>query len=155
MTDKTYKLTAPFDVRRNNENVQITELPLPEVVTVGLMRKVVASGSLLFAHELTEACAGLGPFEAAKLQTPDALGYISTIEGLLWPEPLPGFEMPEIKVFKALLKKITVEPNRPTEFVAQVLQHSGMARDDIDAMDYRAFAPAIPLVLEMFPGPKN
>ncbi|MDO9151108.1 MAG: hypothetical protein Q7U33_07000, partial [Methylotenera sp.] len=65
------------------------------------------------------------------------------------------FEMPEIKVFKALLKKITVEPNRPTEFVAQVLQHSGMARDDIDAMDYRAFAPAIPLVLEMFPGPKN
>ncbi|HYW57676.1 MAG TPA: hypothetical protein VE934_11990 [Polaromonas sp.] len=155
MQDTHYTLKHPFTARIKGQDEPFTTLPLPEVVTVGLMRKVQASGSLLFAHELTEACAGLGPFEAAKLQTPDAVGYIEAIEALLLPNEQAGFELPEIKVFKALLKKITVEPNRPTEFVAQVLQHSGMPRAEIDAMDYRDFAPVIETVLEMFPGPKS
>ena len=51
--------------------------------------------------------------------------------------------------------KITADVNQRTEFVAQVLALSGMKRADIDAMDYREFAPAVPLVLEMFPDPKN
>ena len=150
-----YLLQTPIKTRRNNQDETLAELPLPEQVTVGMMRKMTAKTSLLFAHELTELCAALGPFEASKLTTPDALAYVSTLEELLEPALEPGFDVPEIKVFKALLQKVTVNPDRPVEFVAQVLQASGMKRDEIDALDYRAFAPVVPLVLEMFPGPKN
>lgn len=150
-----YPLKKPFTARIKGADVEFIELPLPELITVGMMRKVVAPGSLLFAHNLTEVCAGLGPFEAAKLETQDALGYLHAMEELLVGNPVAGFELPEIKPFKALLQKITVEPSRAVEFVAQVLQLSGMKRADIDAMDYREFEPVISPVLELFPGPKN
>lgn len=155
MSETTYTLKHPFTARIKGADVEYTELPIPEVITVAMMRKVAAPGSLLFAHELTEVCAELGPFEAAKLQTPDALGYIEAVEDLLKGKNEAGFTIPEIKPFKALLQKITVEPRRSVEFVAQALQHSGMKRSDIDAMDYRDFVPAVTLVLEKFPGPKN
>jgi hypothetical protein len=150
-----YPLKKPFTARIKGADVEFIELPLPEVITVGTMRKVVAPGSLLFAHNLTEICAGLGPFEAAKLETQDALGYLHAMEELLVGNPVAGFDLPEIKPFKALLQKITVEPSRAVEFVAQVLQLSGMKRSDIDAMDYREFEPVVRPVLELFPGPKN
>lgn len=150
-----YTLQAPFSGRRNNETVQFTELPLPELVTVGMMRKLKPSTSMLFAHDFTELCAKLGPHEAAKLETPDAVGYMAAAIDLLTPAAEAGFDIPEIRPYKSLLQKITVDVNHPVEFVAQVLQHSGMARADIDAMDYRAFAPAVQIIVEIFPGPKN
>lgn len=150
-----YALKKPFVSRQKGKDVEYNELPLPDVVTVGMMRKIKTSTSLLFAHELTELCAGLGPFEANKLHTADALGYVSSIDALLEPRPVASFEIPAISAFKPLLMKVTVDPTRQIEFVAQVLQISGMKRADIDAMDYRDFIPAVPLVLEMFPDPKN
>ena len=155
MSETTYTLKHPFTARIKGADVEYTELPIPEVITVAMMRKITATGTLLFAHELTEICAGLGPFEAAKLKTPDALAYVEALEELLLGKEEPGFSIPEIKPFKALLQKITVDPRRSIEFAAQVLQHSGMNRADIDAMDFRDFEPAVPLVLEKFPGPKN
>lgn len=154
MPEVTYTLKKPFTARIKGADVEFTELKVPEIITVAMMRKVAAPGSLLFAHGITEVCAELGPFEAAKLETQDALGYLETLEDLLKGNDEPGFTIPEIKPFKALLQKITVEPTRSIEFVAQVLQHSGMKRSDIDAMDYRDFEPAVSPVLEMFPGPK-
>lgn len=151
----SYKLQVPFTGRRNNESVQFTELPLPELVTVGMMRKLKPSTSMLFAHDFTELCARLGPHEAAKLETPDAVGYMAAAIELLTPATEAGFEVPEIRPMKSLLQKITVDVNHPVEFVAQVLQHSGMDRAEIDAMDYRKFAPAVPTIMEIFPGPKS
>ncbi|MES2685740.1 MAG: hypothetical protein V4706_02900 [Pseudomonadota bacterium] len=150
-----YVLEHPFTARVNGVDTQVEQLAVPEIVTVGMMRKIAAGTTMLFAHELTEALAGLGPFEAAKLQTPDAIAYTKLVNPLLDAKAEPGFAIPEIKVFKALLKKITVDTDRKVEFVAQVLQHSGMKRADIDAMDFRDFAPAMPLVLELFPGPNS
>jgi hypothetical protein len=150
-----YLLQTPFKSRRDGADVMVTELPIPTVITVGMMRKITPKTSLLFAHDLTELCAGLSPFDGSKLTTPDALAYVTMLEPLLESAAEPGFELPEIKVFKALLQKVSVNPDRPTEFAAQVLQASGMKREDIDAMDYRSFAPAVPLVLELFPGPKS
>jgi hypothetical protein len=150
-----YVLKHPFTARLKGADVEFHQLDVPQLITVGQMRKVVGSTTMLFAHGLTEVLAGLGPFEAAKLQTPDAIGYVAQLDALMEARPEPGFVIPEIKVFKALLQKITVDTDRKVEFVAQVLQHSGMKRTDIDAMDYRDFAPAVPLVLELFPGPKS
>lgn len=153
-TPTVYQLKVPFIARQKGKDVEYTELPIPEVITVGMMRKLTPETSLLFAHDVTDMCAGLGPFESNKLHTSDALGYLEFISDLLEPKDEPSFEVPVISAFRPMLKKITVEAGRQIEFVAQVLQLSGMKRPDIDAMDYRDFAPAIPLVLGMFPTPK-
>lgn len=154
-TAAVYTLKVPFVTRQAGADVEYTELPIPEVITVGMMRKIKSSTSMLFAHELTEICAGLGVFEANKLATPDALAYTVAVAELLEPRDEPAFVIPKISAFKPLLMKVTVDADRRIEFVAQVLSHSGMKTDVINAMDYRDFAPAVPLVLEMFPGPKN
>lgn len=150
-----YTLKAPFTARQKGADVEYTELPLPEIITVGIMRKIKSSQTLLFAHDLTELCAGLGPFEANRLHTSDALGYVAAIDTLLEPNQEASFQLPEILAFKPLLMKVTADINQRIEFVAQVLALSGMKKDVINAMDYRDFAPAVPLVLEMFPDPKN
>ncbi|MNR63607.1 hypothetical protein D3C85_1859750 [compost metagenome] len=58
---------------------------------------------------------------------------------------------PTIKPVKALVAKITADFTRqPIEFCAQVLQHSGMKREVIDALDCRAFSPAVPGITSVF-----
>ena len=150
----SYTLKVPFTARQKGADVEYPELPIPEVITVGMMRKLQTTTSLLFAHDLTDLCAELGPFEANKLHTSDALGYVEAINDLLEPRLEPSFTIPQISAFRPLLSKITVNPNRKIEFIAQVLQLSGMSRANIDAMDYRDFAPAVDRVMEMFPNPK-
>lgn len=154
-TATVYTLKHPFVARQAGADVEYAELPIPEVITVAMMRKIKSATTMLFAHELTEICAGLGPFEANKLATPDALGYTQAVSDLLEPRDEPGFVIPKISAFKPLLMKVTVDVDRRVEFVAQVLSHSGIKNDVINAMDYRDFAPAVALVLEMFPGPKT
>lgn len=149
-----YQLKHPFKARRKGIEVEYTELPMPDVITVGMLRKVPAGNSLLRSHALTEVCAGLGPFEAAKLSTADALGYTSGMAHLLEPLEEPAFELPQIRPVRALMAKITAEPSNPVEFAAQVLQHSGMQASAIDAMDVRGFLPAVPVVVESVIDPK-
>lgn len=151
----SYQLQQPFKARQGGADVEYTELSIPDIVTVGMMRQVSPGNTLLRAHALTEVCAGLGPFEAAKLATADAMGYVAAIGELLTPHDEPGFALPEIKPVRALMAKITAEPTEQVEFAAQVLQHSGMARSEIDAMDVRAFIPAARLVAQAVASPKK
>ena len=151
----TYVLQYPFKTRKNNADTEYSELLIPEVITVGMMRRIVPSTSIMFAFDLTEVCAGLTPFDMVKLHSSDAAGYADAVSDMLKPNETHNFEIPEIKPFKALLSKITVETAQPVEFAAQVLQHSGMRRAEIDTMDYRDFAPALPHILGAFISPKN
>lgn len=152
----TYTLQKPFKSRRNGEDVQITELEVPEIVTVGMMRKVPQGNALLAAHGMTEACAKLGLMDAAKLETPDAVAYSNLLVDKLNPHDEPGFKVPEIKPIRALIAKITADINsQPIEFAAQVLEHSGMQRAEIDAMEIGAFLPAVELITGAFIGPKS
>lgn len=150
-----YTLKHPFVGRHKGADVDWHELPLPAVVTVGMLRQVPAGNSLLRAHALTEVCAGLGPFEAAKVNTADAVGYTNALADLLEPFDEPGFALPVIRPVRALMAKITVEPSNPVEFVAQVLQHSGMTAAVIDALDVRAYLPALAPVMEQVTNPKT
>ncbi|WP_137860799.1 hypothetical protein [Variovorax sp. 3P27G3] len=151
-----YTLKAPFKSRRDGVDVEFTELPLPTVLTVGMMRKVPMGNTLLAAHVLTELCAGLNQFEAAKLTTPDALDYANELQPLMVPFEEAGFKVPPIKPVRALIAKITADINaQRVEFAAQVLQHSGMPREEIDALDFRAFEPAVAGITEIFVGPNR
>jgi hypothetical protein len=149
-----YKLQKPFTARRDNANFEFTDLVIPDVITVGMMRRVKSATQILFAYDLTEVCAGLNPFDMLKLHSADAAGYAEAVSDLLQPNETHNFEIPEIKPFKALLAKITVDAAQPVEFAAQVLQHSGMSAATINAMDFRDFAPAIQIILGAFIGPK-
>lgn len=149
-----YTLKTPYPSRRNGETVQVTELQLPEVVTVGMMRKVRQGLALMAAHDVTEVCSGMTAFDASKLTTPDALGYADSLGDRLRPFDEPGFAVPEIKPVKTLVQKLTADVSQPIEFAAQVLQHSGMKKADIDAMDVRGFLPAVEQIVESFTDPK-
>ncbi|WP_418132495.1 hypothetical protein ABL849_17305 [Variovorax sp. 375MFSha3.1] len=153
-----YQLKTPFKARRDGADIEFTELPFPEVVTVKMMRKVPVANTLLAAHVLAEVCSGLNQIEASKLTTPDALDYSNELQALqlLTPFDEPGFVVPQIKPVKALIARISADPHtQRVEFVAQVLQLSGMSREEIDAMDYRAFEPAMAGVAEIFVGPNR
>jgi hypothetical protein len=151
-----YTLKTPFKARRDGADVEFTELQIPEVITVGMMRKIPMGQTLLAAHVLAEVCSGLNQIEASKLTTPDALDYSNELHPLMTPFDEPGFKVPEIKPVKALIARITADMHaQRVEFAAQVLQISGMPRDEIDAMDYRAFEPAIAGVIQIFVGPNK
>lgn len=152
----TYVLQTPYKSRRDGQDVLVTELDVPDVVTVGMMRKVPVGNALLAAHCLTEACAKISTFDAAKLQTPDAIGYSNLLTDKLAAHEVAGFEVPEIKPVRALIAKITADINaQPIDFAAQVLQHSGMPRAEIDAMAIGAFLPAVEQIIGVFIDPKN
>jgi len=152
----TYPLQKPFKSRRNQQDVLVEELSVPEILTVGMMRKVPNGNTLLAAHAMVEVCAGLSVIDGSKVETPDAIGYSNLLTDMLTPNEEPGFEIPEIKPVRALIAKITVDINsRPIEFCAQVLQHSGMDRDSIDALDVRDFLPAVQTIVAVFTDPKH
>jgi hypothetical protein len=76
--------------------------------------------------------------------------------GLLTPSEEPGFKVPEIKPVKSLIARISADPHaQRVDFSAQVLQLSGMSREEIDEMDYRAFEPAIAAITAIFIGPNK
>ena len=152
----TYTLKHPFKSRRQGQDVEVTELPLPQVITVGLFRKAGNFGNqLLWAHQMTEAAAGLNAIDASKLMTPDAIGYVSELASLLEPtDEHPDFVIPEIRPVKALVKRITATPQEAAEFVAQVLIASGVKASDLDGMDVRKYLPLIQPVLEAMSDPK-
>ncbi|WP_298702679.1 hypothetical protein [uncultured Variovorax sp.] len=153
-----YQLKTPFKARRDGADIEFTELPFPEVITVKMMRKVPMAQTLLAAHVLAEQCAGLNQIEASKLTTPDALDYANELQalGLLTPSEEPGFKVPEIKPVKSLIARISADPHaQRVDFAAQVLQLSGMSREEIDEMDYRAFEPAIAAITAIFIGPNK
>ena len=150
-----YTLKHPFKSRRDGRDVEVAELPLPELITVGMFRKAPLRGNqMLWAHHMTEVCTGLNPIDASKVMTPDAIGYVAELAELLEPAADHGFELPEIRPVRALVAKITVDQSDALEFAAQVLQHSGMKLADINAMDVRQFLPAVPLVLGQMADPK-
>ena len=151
----TYLLQTPYKSRRNGKDLEVTELDLPEVVTVKMLRAVAPGNTMAKAHALVEACTGMSPFDANSLTTPDALGYTAALADLLVPHAEASFVVPVIKPVKTLIQKITVDVDHPVEFAAQVLQAQGMPRADIDAMDVRGFIPAIELVMAAFVGPKK
>ena len=150
-----YTLKTPFDSRVDGQTIKVTELLVPELITVGMMRKVQQGSVLGAAHDLTNACAGLNVFDASKVTTPDALGYVEDLSDLLQPFEVASFEVPEIKPIQALVKKITVDATQPIEFCAQVLQHHGFKKTEIDAMDLRGFMPAIEEIMRSFFDPKT
>lgn len=151
-----YTLKTPFKSRKNGEDIQIVELAMPDVITVGMMRKVASGNALLAAHSLAEVCAGLSVIDGSKLESPDAIEYSNLMADKLTAHELAGFEIPPIKPVRALVAKITADiNNQQIEFAAQVLQHSGMKREVIDAMEIGAFLPAVPTIVGAFIGPKN
>ena len=151
-----YTLKTPFKSRRNGADVLIEQLEVPEVITVGMMRKVSQATHLLAAHTMTEACAKLSVLDASKVQTPDAIAYSNLLTDKLAPHDEVGFEMPEIKPIRALIAKLTADIQaQPIEFAAQVLEHSGMKREDINALEIGAFLPAVEGIVEVFTGPKT
>lgn len=153
-----HTLLSPIKARRNNADHTITELDIPEVVTVGMMRKVEPStNELLQALNLTAVLAGLDPISASKLETQDAIAYVETITtlGLITANDVAGFDVPVIKPLRAALQKVTASISNSLEFSAQVLEAAGMKRSEIDAMDFRDFAPAIPKITEAFISPKK
>lgn len=153
--NNSHPLRFPFKSRRNGEDVEISELPLPEVITVGMFRRApIKANQILWAHNLTEVCAKLGPYDAAKLMSPDAVDYVATLAPLLEADDAPGFDVPKIRPVKALISKITASVNEPVEFAAQLLEHSGMKASEINAMDVRKFLPAVELVLSQMADPK-
>ena len=151
----TYTLQTPYKSRRDGQDVDVTELEIPEVVTVKMLRKVPPGNTMTKAHALVEACTGMSAFDAAKLTTPDALGYSEALGDRLIPHDEPSFKVPDIKPVKTLIQKITVDVDHPVEFAAQVLQAQGMPRAEIDEMDVRGFIPVIDLIMGAFVGPKR
>lgn len=150
-----YTLSHPIKSRRNGQDVMLEELPLPEVITVGQFRRAgPTANQMLWAHQITEVCAGLNAIDASKLLTPDALGYAAELAELLTPFDEPGLQLPEIRPVKALVQRLSVGPDNPVEFAAQVLLASGVKRETLDAMDVRAFLPAVQPVLGAMSDPK-
>jgi hypothetical protein len=149
-----YKLQKPFTARKNNANTLFEYLPVPEVITTGTMRKVDATTDLHFAMQLTALCSSLDAAQMTKIHPTDIAGFTALMLPLIAPNDKPGFEIPKIKTFAALIPKITVNISRQIEFVAQVLQNCGMDADEINALDHRDFSPAIPLVVGALMDPK-
>ena len=154
--DTTYTLKHPFKSRRLGQDVEVTELPLPQTVTVGMFRKAGShANQLLWAHQMTEACAGLNAIDASKLMTPDAIGYVTALAPMLEPtEDEPSLQVPEIRPVKALVQRITAAPTDAAEFVAQVLVASGVKAGELDSLDVRQFLPVMQGVLEAMSDPK-
>jgi hypothetical protein len=149
-----YQLKSPIKSRVNGEDVTITDLPIPTVITVGMMRRVNFSNALLLAIELTTVCAGLDAWSEAKLQSADAIAYTQELSALLEPNINSTFTLPEIRPVKAQIAKITANLSQGLEFACQALQVSGMSRDTLDAMDVRDFLPHVEKIIEVFTNPK-
>jgi len=149
-----YKLKTPFTSRRDNAPYEFTELQVPDVITVGMFRKVSQGKVLVSLHQLTEVCAGLSPFDGVKLESPDAVAYGALVGDLLIPNEANTFVAPVIRPLKALVARITVDPDQPVEFAAQVLQHSGVSSSELNAMDVRDFLPHVAEIIGIFVDPK-
>jgi hypothetical protein len=149
-----YKLQKPFTARKNNANTLFEYLPIPEVVTTGTMRKIDAKTDLHFAMQLTALCSGLDAAQMTKISPADIAGFTSALLPLITPNDEPGFNIPKIKTFAAVIPKITVNQDRTVEFIAQVLESCGMDADAINDLDHRDFAPAIPKIMGMLMDPK-
>jgi hypothetical protein len=149
-----YKLQKPFTARANNANTLFEYLPLPTVVTTGTMRKIDANTDLHFAMQLTALCSGLDAAQMTKISPVDIAGFTSAVLPLISPKAEPGFTIPKIKTFAAVIPKVTVNQDRTVEFIAQVLENCGMESDEINALDHRDFAPAIPKIMGMLMDPK-
>lgn len=150
-----YKLTAPFTSRKNNADYEFTELPVPDVITVGMYRKITHGKLLITVMQLTEVCAGLSAFDGAKLESPDAFGYYALISDLLVPNDATTFEAPVVRPVKSLIARITVDPDQPVEFACQVFQNSGMSSSELNAMDIRDLLPCIADTVGIFTDPKH
>jgi hypothetical protein len=149
-----YKLQKPFTARANNANTLFEYLPLPTVVTTGTMRKIDAKTDLHFAMQLTALCSGLDAAQMTKISPVDIAGFTFAIQHLFKSNKEVGFTIPKIKTFAAVIPKVTVNQDRAVEFIAQVLENCGMDSDEINALDHRDFAPAIPKIMGMLMDPK-
>lgn len=164
-----YQLKTPIKSRQKGADIEITELALPEVVTVGMMaaaqRQSGTDEAMAHNIDMAASISGLDPFTAAKLSLADALGYLEALKkaGLLgrqegvepeFIEPIEPIELPVIKPLRSSLKGVTATHFQPVELALQVLEKSGNPRAQYLSIDIRAFMPPASVMLMNLIDPK-
>lgn len=147
-----YTLNTPLTAIVDGQAVSITELEVPEKLTVGQLRKGVkasqSSNAMLFALEMAATIAGLAKAPAAQLTMPDAIGYLDVASHLLDGSAPVDVNVGMIRPVRALISKVTASAqDNPIEWGAQVLQHglawSAERVNDLPAGDMLALLPEL------------
>lgn len=150
------QLKHPFDVRRNGETVTLTDLEVPDAVSVAMVINAPSYGvtNLHKAMSLAVACGGLNAADAQKLSVPDALAYLSELSPHLQAKEL-GFKMPVIRPLASSLRMVTVEADEnPAKFAYQVLMACGVDKKTLDVLPFSEFVGCVQEVVDCVFDPK-
>lgn len=152
-----YKLQTQIKWRdtKSQEDHLITELPLPDIVTVAQSRAIHGANEFELAHNMAVVLGGLKtPQQKNGLEIPDALGYMAALTdaGLFDDSQVEAFDfdVSTIKPVLALVKKLTCTMDKQTEFVCQVLEASGCDKAKLNTADIRSLRQIMPAVIGVF-----
>lgn len=149
----SYKLLSPIKYRKDGQDAFLTELELPSVVTVKMMRQVKdVKKTLSVPIDIAAAAANLTPLQKSGLELPDALAYVTMLNdaGLLDANEESAIKIPQVKPVMSLINRITADTNAVYDFAAQVLILSGANEAEINAMDARDLMAVLPDILNVF-----
>jgi hypothetical protein len=162
-SSRVYALLEPIKTRVNGEDEYITELTIPEFISVGDFRGI-GFGKYTQAVNTANvviACSKLKKTEETALQSPDSLRCFEMISdlGLLDFKDECSQELTEIiqniKPVMVLVRKITAEMSDIVEFACQVLELNRVNKAELNEMDIRDFMPAAIMVIEVFTRSKS
>jgi hypothetical protein len=155
---RVYTLIEPIKTRVNGEDEYITELTIPEFITVGDFRNIGfgKNTQTVNAFNVLLAATKLKKNDADQLHFADLTGYSEKITEL----SLLDFKeecseeliniIDNIKPVMVLVRKITAEMSDIIDFSCQVLELNGLNKDELNAIDIREFMPAAQRVIEVF-----
>jgi hypothetical protein len=155
---RVYTLLKPIKTRVKGEDEYITELTIPDFITVGDFRGIGFGKytQAVNAGNVVIACTKLKKTEEVHLQSPDALRCFELINdlGLLEFKEECSEELAEIidniTPVMVLVRKITAEMSDIVEFSCQVLELNRVNKAELNAMDIRDFMPAAIRIIEVF-----
>jgi hypothetical protein len=121
------KLQFPISYMQDGTPTVLEELPVPESVTLGQLRKCdhqIMKDRMKWCIPAVATLCKLTAMQRAGLTSPDAIKHASLWVHLLDPsEDVPGFDPLKIRPVESILNRAPAMDDRPLEFLATVLQY--------------------------------
>ena len=161
-----FKLDTPIpavkqitkDGKTESKEYFITDIEIPDVVSVGMMRNIKADPRTelyKYAADLVAACSDLSAIKANRMSANDCLRYFNQIADRCTPANLEEHDTAKrlnqiLPVKYDLRDLMRVKANtevQPVEWCAQVLEYCGkMKRNEVNELSFNDFSALMPLI---------
>ena len=141
-----YQLLHPYARREAGKDVTVTEIAIPEKITVADMLDVPfqSRNKLALMEAVVKSVGKLGQFDLSKLNIQDANGYFECVQPMLTEEldAPAAFDPPDFKPVISVLASIDADPeSEPIRYWALLFIKFGKPRDVVMGCDIRQFLP--------------